>query len=100
MQGEYGDFFPHANCNQVRSPVNMRLKKGRRSKEIDNALRALEQNPPHRKCSVSVDDHHHHHLLGRQGKVNKLDVLPCSFTSTRISMTCVFRNVATLYVEG
>lgn len=29
-----------------------------------------------------------------------MDILPCSFTSIRVSMTCVFRNVATLCLES
>lgn len=32
--------------------------------------------------------------------MNKWDILPCNLTSIHISITCVFRNVATLCLES
>lgn len=38
--------------------------------------------------------------MGGEGKMNTLDSLPCNFTSTHVSITCVLRNVATLCLES
>lgn len=60
------------------SPTNETKSRLERNKETDNVFRVPEQFLIHSTYPIIVGNHQQ--LTRKQGKINKLNILPCSWT--------------------